>query len=99
MSEKPERSGRRWALPVIPLVVLAVVYVGGYFLLTDSEPRARPPLRSVNQGREWLATLYEPLRAVESVARGERVLWRVSVPTTRRGHHYRVQRELHRGAP
>jgi hypothetical protein len=72
--------------------VLAGVYVGGYVLLTDFDPG--DTFRFVDEGREWLATVYEPLRVVESLVRGERVRWGVSTQVAKGGHHYRVGRGL-----
>lgn len=72
MSEKPEQSGRGWAVPVFALVLLAGLYVGGYFYFSTYR-LFRGGYHERMFRSETIAECYRPLVWIEAEWRKERV--------------------------
>ena len=72
--DKPIRRRRQtpWAAMLL-IAFLVAAYIGAYFALSTYEPPLRgvPAYRAVEY--DWMVTVYEPLRIIESDMRGTEV--------------------------
>jgi len=75
--DAPSHNAARRPWAALLLVFFLIVYVGGYFVLSDlfqpvvSGVPLVPLRRSVDYG--WMTTAYKPLRIIESTVRGKEV--------------------------